>query len=287
MKEEQNKENQKRLSVRIPFDSSYKNEIKNYGAVKEAMKHIGVVKQLSQDHWKILNSVDWFSKGSVGSSFMELSSQYQNLYISLMPAMELQKQIPWEIIKSMENNNKVFGSALEFIQKNSLLSQATLVGITKENLGSGLSETLKKSLERTFTNFTDSYNILNDDFVNLQDSLKYPADILSIPSEEMYLSSNIFELLSGIHSSDGDLLQLRKERNEEIKENNKDELSLLLPTIEKGLINLWDGAKKALKGKNPDMARHIGSSLRTLIDKVLEILGPDEEIEKITTTGTI
>ena len=65
-----------------------------------------------------------------------------------------------------------------------------------------------------------------------------------------------------------------------IKREIQKSLKYFLPLINKDLINLWNGSKKALKSKNPDRVRHFGISIRELFTNVLHYLAPDKQIKK-------
>ena len=63
-----------------------------------------------------------------------------------------------------------------------------------------------------------------------------------------------------------------------IAEETKSEVELWLYQIQPPLYAMWQGARQTLASDNPDRARQVMVSLRTLLDEVTRKLAPDAEV---------
>jgi len=60
----------------------------------------------------------------------------------------------------------------------------------------------------------------------------------------------------------------------------------MLHKLDPSLVAVWEGAGQALRSENPEMARHVGSSLRELFTHVLHGLSPNEQVKAWSTDPT-
>lgn len=99
-----------------------------------------------------------------------------------------------------------------------------------------------------------------------------------LPAIEVF---NEGELARVLARSEGDVSthDERQERSNEIRGALAEEIPTLLGGIAPDLVRLWEGARGARHSGNVDRARHILVSFRTLMDELLNLLAPQEDVK--------
>jgi hypothetical protein len=110
--------------------------------------------------------------------------------------------------------------------------------------------------------------------------LSYSPEVTVLPPVSFYFNSRLLEAISIPRKSDDQELSL----DFELSTGITDDLAPHLRLIDARLINVWNGAKEAIKSTNPDAVRHFSVSLRELLTQLIHILSPDEDIKKWSTS---
>jgi len=139
-----------------------------------------------------------------------------------------------------------------------------------------LNNELKININDSFLELSAGYKNLFASFEkNLGIFANFNPHITRLTSEEYFNSANLLESIS-IEGSGGVAEQILKNN---ILIDNERGLSFYLQQVNRDLINLWNGSKKALASDNPDRIRHFGTSLRELFTQVIHALAPNNEIK--------
>ena len=173
-------------------------------------------------------------------------------------------------------------SHLAGISKLTILAQGSLSVVPYGEIGKALkvAEGLRGSLSKSFLDFTQSYFRLFQSFekANL-DILSSPPKISALPSIEFFSASNLISVIT-VKDIETELSEERQEVLDEINGEIERTLPTLLAELDKGLVQMWKGARTALDSSNPDHVRHFATSLRELFTHVLHRLAPDEMVRQ-------
>lgn len=92
-------------------------------------------------------------------------------------------------------------------------------------------------------------------------------------------------MLDDLAISDRYTIPYYEEKNAYIEQQDfkkQNELELMLQEFDEGLVDMLNGAEKALRSSNPDKIRHFGTSLRELFTHVLNQLAPSDHVKEWT-----
>jgi hypothetical protein len=157
--------------------------------------------------------------------------------------------------------------AENYLSKSEAAGLGAIVNINNE---------LKININDSFLELSAGYKNLFASFgKNLGIFANFNPHITRLTSEEYFNSANLLESIS-IEGSEGVAEQILKNN---ILIDNERGLSFYLQQVNRDLINLWNGSKKALASDNPDRIRHFGTSLRELFTQVIHALAPNNEIK--------
>ena len=119
-----------------------------------------------------------------------------------------------------------------------------------------------------------SYRGLTESFVSVENFVQFPSFVLPEATEGISVKSHALESLRLRPQPAGDG---RSSETEIIEEGDDSAvgLSSLLGEIDLDLVPIYTGAMESLHGTNPDRARHVLTSLRTLWDAVFRVMAPD------------
>lgn len=169
------------------------------------------------------------------------------------------------------------------LASNALLSESTYLNL--DIIGENIESNFSLNANEALVDFSDSFSkfgslIALDNEISLGFSIN--DDILTQSSDQLLRSSS---LLDDLAISDRFAIPHYDEKNtylkqQEIQEN--DDLKIMLQELDEGLVNMLDGAEKAIRSSNPDKTRHFGTSLRELFTHVLHQLAPNERVAKWT-----
>jgi hypothetical protein len=104
-----------------------------------------------------------------------------------------------------------------------------------------------------------------------------PAEVLAADSA----SANLFVQSQFLTSLSDPSAEHERQATEQIglvRRTTDTELEALLGRLEVSFVGRWHGARGALTGRNPEKARHVFISFRTLWDDVLNYLAPEPEV---------
>ncbi len=133
-----------------------------------------------------------------------------------------------------------------------------------------------KSVETSFARLTDRYSELYHSLKNSKFKISsLERFVIELPPLELFAEANLIYSISRP-------TQIELEKDFLLNRNRKEDidgtLEELLCDADPGLVQIWHGAKKALKSTNPDRYRHVVISLRELVTHVLHITTPDKEV---------
>ena len=133
---------------------------------------------------------------------------------------------------------------------------------------------LQESLRLNLDTFTTSYNKLFD-FTDHQPSIieVLEPDIIQYPSHEVFREAELLEQITVPEDEQGAL-----DEYEDITIPEERPLEDRLGEVNSALPDVLQGAHAALDTDNPDRARHVASSLRELIGRVLHQFAPEDKI---------
>lgn len=173
-------------------------------------------------------------------------------------------------------------SQLAKVSKIALLAQASLSRAPWDEVGKMLEipEQLRTTLCNCFLDFSKSYSSLFRSFENSPLGLfsSHPF-AFRLPSVEFFNGADLLELVT-IRDEEAELVDEKQRIRNDILIDTEDALQRRVSEIDSNLIELWQGAKQALKSNNPDRVRHFIVSLRELFTQILHHLAPDNEVRK-------
>lgn len=169
------------------------------------------------------------------------------------------------------------------LASNVLFSESTYLNL--DNIGKNIESRFSLNANEALINFSDSFSkfgslIALDNQISTGFSIN--DDLLTLSSNQLLRSSS---LLDNLAIDDTFIIPHYDEKNAYLKQrevNEEDDLKIMLQEIDDGLVDMLDGAEKALGSSNPDKIRHFGTSLRELFTHVLNQLAPNEQVAKWT-----
>jgi len=188
-------------------------------------------------------------------------------------------------IFKMQEDNKLYldtgvvnDSLLYGPQFNPVLDKTKSLLSTFElgKIGKPLEISIEESsaLQNRFLGLTDSYSDLfklmadKELFINT-----LPETIALHTPYEYYRDTKLISIVS----NEPDTVEIE---DDYFETELHDELNGYLSDINPGMTKMLEGAKVALKSKNPDRIRHFSTSLRELFTYVIHHLSPNDEINK-------
>jgi hypothetical protein len=160
----------------------------------------------------------------------------------------------------------------------SLAGQAAVAAIQPPHIGSlvGLGLRERVRLETSFGRQTKAFTALQAAVEPVAVSRLPELSVLTqLPAAQVFTYADVIRVTSEAAEEDTEtLIALRAEIAGEIT----DVLPRLLQPINPQLVKMWLGARESLRSRNPDRARHVIVSLRTLFDHVFWALAPDADV---------
>ncbi|MGZ3646853.1 MAG: pPIWI-associating nuclease domain-containing protein [Ktedonobacteraceae bacterium] len=140
---------------------------------------------------------------------------------------------------------------------------------------------------RDLLRYTRELSTLHDQFASAASaaSLSLPPALLEQSTREVFFhTSSIERLFSKQISVESKEPNAEEEEQKQqiiewIAEETKSEVEQWLYQIHPALYTMWQGARQTLASHNPDRARQVRVSLRTLLDNLTRKLAPDAEIK--------
>ena len=140
-----------------------------------------------------------------------------------------------------------------------------------------LQNSIAAGLERSVLDVTASYRYLTESFQSILEVVERPAFVLPGATRELRTTGYALEVLNPLEERlETDDVELESQF---VTEDGFDGSGLiaLLERADPELVPMYEGARDALNGDNPDRARHILTSLRELWNHLLRKLAPVEE----------
>ena len=124
---------------------------------------------------------------------------------------------------------------------------------------------------------TATYRKLTESFPTYTDIIHLPKFVLPSATREVFVANHAVNKLDERDEaeSEPDLAGLALVK-ESIEETSK--CPALLTAVDPQLARMYEGARDALSGDNPDRSRHILGSLRELLNHLLRRIAPDESV---------
>ena len=140
-----------------------------------------------------------------------------------------------------------------------------------------LPENAMSRLSALSDDMTATYRKLTESFPTFTDIIHLPKFVLPSATREVFVANHAVDRLDERDEaeSEQDLagLALVKESIEETSN-----CPALLTAVDPQLARMYEGARDALSGDNPDRSRHILGSLRELLNHLLRRIAPDESV---------
>ena len=137
---------------------------------------------------------------------------------------------------------------------------------------------ITSGLERSVLDVTASHRSLTESFQSIPKVIEFPTFVLPGATRELRTTGHALEVLSPLEERpETDDVELESQL---VTEHGFDGSGLiaLLERADPELVPMYEGARNALNGDNPDRARHILTSLRELWNHLLRKLAPGEEV---------
>jgi hypothetical protein len=155
--------------------------------------------------------------------------------------------------------------------------------VASEQIFRGLNKSIKGQNIYGLGSVLNDYAILRkqfDEFVSpiksVSEIFKLPEHIINGASQELFLTGNSIKITVDDSEDENDS-NFFDETYPEILINIED-CSNFLAAIDPSLPRLLNGAQESINSNNPDKTRHAFSSMRTLLNNVLEFLAPDSQV---------
>ncbi len=135
-------------------------------------------------------------------------------------------------------------------------------------------------LQRSMSSFVESYCLLTESFLRVDDLVEIPSFILPGATLELSTTGHALNVLRPADvESTGQTVDL--EPHLVLEEDVEDPyLVTLLQRVDPRLVEVYRGAVAALNGDNSDRSRHVLTSLRELWNHLLRILAPIEDVRE-------
>jgi len=247
-------------AANLASDEAINTAIKNLGVAGRQLSYVEDVNRYCKLEKKIKNELA-FAKTAVDGIIQDADNQKKRAEHALRQ------------IQGLQYNSLVQNAAKTFV--NSLFTNPGLESISSRfQVGMLPISELKKSM----VNMVRPYQNLSESLKHLSRLPQLPEFALSGANREIYTTSfaiNTLAPLSGQNQVDPKTeSHIVKEIEHQTSNYTASELGLLENGNE--LLRLHTGAHEALRGNNPDRARHILTSLRELWGHLLRWLAPDE-----------
>ena len=185
-----------------------------------------------------------------------------------------------EMMKSVALRDQVADLALKRHTSSmlsvSLATQTKFMQLESHRLGAVVhaAQSFQESLHSSLDRFTMSYDRLFD-FIGAQPSTiaELAPEVTQRPPLEVYRE---VDLLEKITIPEDEQSPTDDERIGLVSEDRP--LEDWLQQLDPNLVNLLLGARSAIRGSNPDRARHVTTSVRELFTHVLHHLAPDDSV---------
>lgn len=189
-------------------------------------------------------------------------------------------------IRDFLGTNKLFAeqlrSTLSDISRISLVAQSSVAQLRKETLGDifNLQNEVKSIIYHNAQDFWKSYSNLFKSFQGSAETLlSFPPTVSKLPPIEFFIDAELLRMISTRQKKSDTFVDKRDELKQEIFIETDESFLTDIMVLNNDLLNLYNGAKQALKSDNPDRVRHFTISLRELFTQVLHLLAPDDEIK--------
>ncbi|MCX6553512.1 MAG: hypothetical protein NTZ12_00630 [Candidatus Aminicenantes bacterium] len=172
-------------------------------------------------------------------------------------------------------SSKVVESSLSFYANIALEAEKSSANLFASNF---LNASILDPIQSLQIDFQNQYgelqkNIFNKDFLtNLN-----PLAVTQFSSTELLLNNNLFETMIVPTTSRH---PLKKNVKAEIQKRSNDVISKKLNQVSPVLLIALNGAREAIYSDNEDKCRHVVSSYRELIKKLIFKLTPVEKVKK-------
>lgn len=137
---------------------------------------------------------------------------------------------------------------------------------------------LSIDLEASLSDFTLSYRSLVESIASVDSLLQLPSFVLPAASLELSTTAYALDVLTPAEHRSKEAAVERDFFDHAEEELESTDLLSLLERVEPSLATMYIGVLEALRGDNPDRARHVLTSLRELHSQLLRKLAPIEEI---------
>jgi uncharacterized damage-inducible protein DinB len=139
---------------------------------------------------------------------------------------------------------------------------------------------------RKLLRYTQELSALHAQFASAAsvDSLGFPPALLELSTMEVFSHTSSIERLfpkqisEETEEPDAEEEEQKQQIIEWIAEETKSEVEQWLYQIHAPLYTMWQGARQTLASNNPDRARQVRVSLRTLLEDLTRKLAPDAEM---------
>jgi hypothetical protein len=170
-------------------------------------------------------------------------------------------------------------SSLGIMTELSVFAERSIIGFDHNSIGSRINilDTTKNIISSSFLEVSHNYATLVKSFeINPNSYATLNPLFTKATSIECFTNANLIEAIS--------CDEKKSEKEESIKNEiiieNQYSLTSFLPSLDKGLIKMWQGAIASLNSNNPDKVRHFCTSIRELFTQVMHILAPDKDVKK-------
>jgi hypothetical protein len=214
------------------------------------------------------------------------AKMYSELSAQLAARSDIMTPPYWESLKGIADaiqQQRNFPTSRQII---SLRRTALLAGSTLQNIDASVIGPKLRLSTGALTGFVNAVEAHSDAFSDLiiEVGKSLPTDEVSANLMEQAAAS-IFsesEMVLALAGDPGnpETLDERGERRAELAVEFSDRLSQLLIPFGSYHVRNWQGAKRALRGDNPDKVRHVLSSLRTLWDDLVNKFAPEKVVRK-------
>ncbi len=160
-----------------------------------------------------------------------------------------------------------------------LLAETSLSKVQPPNIASLLNveQELRDIVRGAFAQFSRSFADLYQPPAHLLHGSVPSRNVFRLPPVEYFTGAQLVESIS-IDEAIRDITPQQQQTKAEIASETAESLPALLAQLNPALVQLWRGAKQALRSDNPDRVRHFAISIRELTTQVLHLLAPDDQI---------
>lgn len=227
-----------------------------------------------------LNGIDSIHSLSPISGISQTIAQPANEVVSAMriEAVDVMR-ISSPFIDQFKASALGIESNFSKLSATSILAESALSAFKWNELGIqiGIDQSTKVRLSDSFVALSESYSDLFKTVQTVPQSIiDYNPSIIRRTPIEYYTGAELCRIIS---IPDKPVVEKELFRNK-ILIDNKIALERNLPRIDSDLLQLWDGANRALTSDNPDRVRHFSASVRELMTNVLHHLSPDDKVKK-------